>query len=81
MSDPTRAALGSLGAQVSWANTTDRAARTAPARAALEQKFLDQAGGDPDRAEQLRTAYYLRLAQRSAQVRRERAAAASEGAS
>lgn len=70
MSDPTRAALGSLGAHISWANTADRSARTAPARAALAQKFLDAANGDPVRAEHLRKAYYKRLALKSARARR-----------
>ena len=48
----------------------DRSARTAKARAALEQKFLDEADGDPIRAEHLRRAYYKRLALKSAQSRR-----------
>ena len=68
-----RALAGSIGAHESWARTTDRAARTAPARAALEAKFLDQAGGDPKRAEHLRKAYYARLALKSAQSRRKKA--------
>ena len=49
---------------------TDRSARTAPARAALAQRFLDEAGGDPVRAEHIRRAYYARLALKSAQARR-----------
>ncbi len=57
-------------AHLSWANTSDRAARTAPARAALEQRFLDQAGGDPLRAEHYRKAHFARLAAKSAQSRR-----------
>ena len=65
-----RSLLGRIGANVSWANTTDRAARTAPARAALEKKFLDEAGGDPVRAAHLRKAYFQRLALKSAQARR-----------
>ena len=65
--------LGRIGAHVSWANTKDRTARTAPARAALEQKFLDQADGDPVRAAHLRKAYFQRLAMKSAQARRKRA--------
>lgn len=64
--------LGKIGAHTKWANTTDRTAATAPARAALEQKFLDEAGGDPRRAESLRKAYYARLALKSAQARRAR---------
>lgn len=69
--DVSRAAaiLGRIGAHVSWANTTDRAARTAPARAALDKKFLDQADGDPVRAAHLRKAYYQRLALKSAEAR------------
>lgn len=61
-----------IGAHSKWANTTDRTAATAPARRALEQKFLDEAGGDPVRAESLRKAYYLRLARLSALARRAR---------
>jgi hypothetical protein len=64
---------GQLAAHTSWANTVDAAARTAPARAALDQKFLDQAAGDPVRAEHLRKAYFARLALKSAQARRNRA--------
>ena len=55
---------------MSWAKTPDRTARTANGRAAMDQKFLDQAGGDPIRAEHLRKAYYARLALKSAQARR-----------
>lgn len=60
----------SIAAHESWANTENRGARTAPARAALQQKFLDAAGGDPVRAEHLRKAYYRRLALQSARARR-----------
>ncbi len=73
MPDPVRQLTGSIGAHTSWANTTDRTARTAPARAALEAKFLEQADGDPVRAAHLRKAYYARLALKSAQARRARA--------
>lgn len=72
MPDSLRSIAGSLGGHISWANTSDRTARTAPARAALEAKFLAEAEGDPKRAESLRKAYYKRLALRSAQARRER---------
>jgi len=61
---------GRIGAHASWANTTNRSARTAPARAALDQKFLDEADGDPIRAAHLRKAYFARLALKSAQARR-----------
>lgn len=55
---------------MSWAQTPDRAARTAPARAGLEAKFLAEADGDPVRAAHIRTAYYTRLAIASAAARR-----------
>ena len=67
------ASWGRIGAHMSWAGTKDRTARTAPARAALDQKFLDQADGDPVRAAHLRKAYFQRLALKSAQARRKRA--------
>jgi hypothetical protein len=67
-----RSLRGTLAAHESWANTENRAERTAPARAALDQKFLDQANGDPQRAESLRKAYYARLAFLSAKARRAR---------
>jgi hypothetical protein len=73
----TRSAIGRIGAHTKWANTTDRTAATAPARAALEQKFLDQADGDPLRAASLRKAYYARLSLASAEVRRARKAGAA----
>jgi hypothetical protein len=61
-----------IAAHESWAQTTDRSARTANARKGLEDKFLAEAGGDPVRAESLRKAYYARLAFKSAQARRRR---------
>ena len=69
-----------IRAHQSWAKTVNRSVRTAPARAALERQFLEQAGGDPVRAEHLRTAYYKRLALQSTASRRrnrERRAAAA----
>lgn len=59
-----------VAAHTSWANTPDRTARTATARAALDQKFLDEADGDPVRAEHLRKAHFLSLALKSARARR-----------
>jgi hypothetical protein len=59
-----------IAAHESWARTDDRPARTAPARAALDEKFLREADGDPVKAEHLRKAYFARLAFRSAQSRR-----------
>jgi hypothetical protein len=66
--------LRAAAAHESWAATTDRTARTAPARDALERKWLDEADGDPVRAAHLRQAYYLRLAAKSVAARRKRAA-------
>lgn len=65
-----RSLISSLAAHESWAATVNRTARTAAGRAAFEQKFLDQAGGDPVRAEHLRKAHFKRLALKSAQARR-----------
>ena len=66
--------LGRLGAHTKWANTADRSAATAAARAALEQKFVDEADGDPVRAAHIKKAYYARLALKSAQARAKRRA-------
>lgn len=63
-----------VNAHLSWARTLDRPARTANARSAFEQKFLDEAGGDPQRAKSARKAYYLRLAQKSVKARKARKA-------
>jgi len=67
-----------IAAHESWANTPDRSARTAKARAALMAKFEQQA--DPEgkllpaeralRAEHLRKAHFQRLALASAKARR-----------
>jgi hypothetical protein len=65
-----RRAIAQIAAHESWANTENRSARTAPARAALDQKFLDAAGGDRVRAAHLRKAHFARLALKSAQARR-----------
>ena len=65
-----RALIAAIASHESWAHTADRTARTAPARAALDQKFLDEADGDPMRAAHLRRAYYYRLSLKSAQARR-----------
>lgn len=66
------------GGHTSWANTTDRTARTEPARRKFNEKFLQQV--DPDgllapaerarRAEHARKAYFASLALKSAQSRR-----------
>jgi hypothetical protein len=65
-----RQLAASIAAHESWANTPDRTKRTAPARAALDAKFLEQAGGDPVKAAHLRKAYFARLALKSALARR-----------
>lgn len=65
-----RSLVATIAAETSWFNTKDRAARTAPARAALDAKFLAEADGDPVRADHLRKVYFKRLALRSAQSRR-----------
>jgi hypothetical protein len=71
MSVPTERSLAArIAAHESWAATPNRSARTAPARAARDQKFLDAAGGDPVRAAHLRKAHFARLALKSAQARR-----------
>lgn len=74
--DETRRLRARIAAHESWANTTDRSGRTAPARAALEARFLEQADGDPIRAAHLRKAHFARMALRSAQARRSRRVAA-----
>jgi hypothetical protein len=56
---------GRIGAHKSWADTNDRSARTAPARAAFLARFDGHA--DPEAA---RKAYFLELARRSAQARK-----------
>jgi hypothetical protein len=62
--------MASIAAHEGWAQTPDRSARTAPARAALEARFLEQAGGDPVRAEHIRKAHFQRMALKSAITRR-----------
>lgn len=67
-----------LAAHVSWANTEDRAARTAAARKAAHDRFAKQV--DPEgvlppeerakRAENARKAHFSRLAMLSARSRR-----------
>ncbi|TDL01966.1 hypothetical protein EI067_00350 [Mycobacterium paragordonae] len=73
---------GQIAAHDSWAKTSDRSARTANARKALLDKFERQV--DPDgtlapaerakRAENARKAHFKRLALKSAQARKRRAA-------
>jgi len=72
-------AWGRIGAHLKWAKTEDRSAATAAARAALEQKFLDEAGGDPVRAQHLRKAHFQRMALKSAASRKAKAVARAGG--
>lgn len=80
MNESERRLVASIAAHESWARTPDRTARTAPARAALDQKFLDAADGDPVRAAHLRKAHFARLALRSAQARRKTVGGADDAA-
>jgi len=80
MPDTSGSAWGRIGAHISWANTKDRTARTAPARAALDKKFLDEAEGDPIRAAHLRKAYFLSMSLKSAQARRARSGGGPDAA-
>ncbi|WP_433506764.1 hypothetical protein ACQP04_09905 [Pseudonocardia halophobica] len=87
-----RALIARIAAHTSWANTSDRSARTAPGRAAARAAMLDRFEReiDPDgtmspaeralRAESARRAYFSRLALRSAQARRRRAGRDTDGA-
>jgi hypothetical protein len=86
--DPARRALAAtIAAHDSWAKTSDRAARTAPARAAALDRFereVDPEGVLPPaerarRAEHARKAYFLRLSLKSAQSRRARAVGRRSG--
>jgi hypothetical protein len=75
-----RSLRAKLAAHTSWANTSDRAARTAAARKAANERFARQV--DPDgtlppreraeRAENARKAYFTALALRSTRARRRR---------
>ena len=76
-----RALRARLAAHESWASTTDRSARTAAARKALEDRFVREARerfGDlpPDelarRAEHLKRAHMTRLALASSRARSSR---------
>lgn len=67
-------------AELSWANTKDRSARTAPARAARDQRFIDASDGDPVRAAHLRKAHFTRMALKSAVARRRNREAREAGA-
>jgi hypothetical protein len=70
-----RQLAASIGGYSSWAVTEDRSARTAPARAGFEAKFLAEADGDPQRAASLRAAFYQRMQLKSRKARAARRAA------
>lgn len=75
-----RTLAAQIAAHESWAHTADRTARTAPARAALMERFEREVDPDgtlpPDerarRAESKRKAHFQRLALKSAKARRAR---------
>lgn len=71
-----------VGAHESWVRTTDRTARTAPARKAFEDRFAAKVREQfPDlddaqvgvRAEHLKKAHFLRMALASAKARKAKA--------
>lgn len=81
-SHPRQTSLSArAAAHQSWANTDNRSARTAPARAAFLDRFEREV--DPERrlspaerirrAESARRAYFLKLAAKSAKARNRRA--------
>ena len=65
-----RTLAATIAAHESWAQTDNRSARTANGRARFEARFLEQAGGDAEKAAHLRKAYFARLALKSAKARR-----------
>ncbi|RAV11195.1 hypothetical protein DQP57_12020 [Mycobacterium colombiense] len=78
MTPAERKLRAKIAGHASWKNTTDRAARTAPARRAAAERFERQV--DPEgklapseraqRAESARKEHMARLALKSARVRR-----------
>ncbi|MDP9393843.1 MAG: hypothetical protein M3Q27_06080 [Actinomycetota bacterium] len=81
MPDEHSSLRAQIAAHESWARTTDRAARTAPARAEFDRRFERQV--DPDgvlepaerarRAGHARKAFFARLTLKSAQARSRKA--------
>ena len=84
-----RVLVSTLAAHTSWARTPDRPARTAPARAAFDERFLNVV--DPKRelsederkrrAASARKAYFARLTLKSIQARRAKAGKTTPSAS
>lgn len=79
--------IGRIAAHTYWSGVTDRTKATAPARKAAEERFVTKAREmHPDATEEqitavaasLRSAHYLAMARRSAQVRRRPKATAAE---
>lgn len=80
-----RALRSRIAGNASWANTSDRSARTAPARDAFMDRFRREV--DPDgvldptdrerRAESAKKAHYARMAFQSAKTRRAKAQGAA----
>lgn len=81
-----RALIARIASAERWAHTGDRQAATAPARKAFDDRF--EKAVDPDgvlppaerarRASSARSAYFTRLALKSAQARRKASEAAQE---
>lgn len=80
MKSETKSPTAVARAHRSWARTTNRTARTAPARAAADERFYVQAREllGPDASERqveqsaasLRSAWFVDLARKSAQARK-----------
>jgi hypothetical protein len=60
----------SMLADLGWANTPDRTARTAKPRAAFYQKFLDAHDGDEQRAQSAYRAHFKAMALKSIKARK-----------
>lgn len=85
LSPEMRSLRASIASHTSWAQTNDRAARTAPARRAAMDRFEREV--DPEgvltpaerakRAENARRAHFQRMAYKSAKARQRRKASAA----
>jgi hypothetical protein len=72
--DPLLSLQRSCASNISWGHTADRSKRTAPAREAFENRFLELAGGDQKRAAKLREAHFQNMRAKSLAVRQAKAA-------
>jgi hypothetical protein len=87
LSPEQRRIRAGIAGNIGWARTEDRSARTQPGRDALRRKFEDEIDPErklpPDelakRVENLRKAYYQRLALASSKARQARAAERKAG--